>query len=418
MIFIYRILINFIFIISPVIILFRIIKKKESIKRFKEKLCFFSKKRLKGKVIWFHGASVGELQSIIPLLEKIDKNNKIKQILITSNTLSSSKIIEKIKFKKIVHQFFPIDTNFLSNKFLQYWKPSAAFFIDSEIWPNMVYNLKKKNIPITLLNGRITKKTYKKWKKFPKFSNNIFSQLDLCLSSSQKSKNYLKKLGVRKIKFIGNLKFSQSENEKIILDKNFKQFISSKKIWCASSTHRSEEQFCGLVHKKLNKKYKNLLTIIIPRHIERVGEIENKLKDMNLTVHNLEPTKKINNNTNIYIVNSYGKTKSFYNVCKNVFLGGSLIDHGGQNPLEAARYGCNVMHGPNVSNFNEIYAFLKKNKISTKILSVNKMANSLDKFFSKKTNAKTIEKKLNKIGQNILKNTYKEINFIIKNNEI
>ena len=418
MIFIYRILINFIFIISPVIILFRIIKKKESIKRFKEKLCFFSKKRLKGKVIWFHGASVGELQSIIPLLEKIDKNNKIKQILITSNTLSSSKIIEKIKFKKIVHQFFPIDTNFLSNKFLQYWKPSAAFFIDSEIWPNMVYNLKKKNIPITLLNGRITKKTYKKWKKFPKFSNNIFSQLDLCLSSSQKSKNYLKKLGVRKIKFIGNLKFSQSENEKIILDKNFKQFISSKKIWCASSTHRSEEEFCGLVHKKLNKKYKNLLTIIIPRHIERVGEIENKLKDMNLTVHNLEPTKKINNNTNIYIVNSYGKTKSFYNVCKNVFLGGSLIDHGGQNPLEAARYGCNVMHGPNVSNFNEIYAFLKKNKISTKILSVNKMANSLDKFFSKKTNAKTIEKKLNKIGQNILKNTYKEINFIIKNNEV
>ena len=418
MIFIYRILINFIFIISPVIILFRIIKKKESIKRFKEKLCFFSKKRLKGKVIWFHGASVGELQSIIPLLEKIDKNNKIKQILITSNTLSSSKIIEKIKLKKIVHQFFPIDTNFLSNKFLQYWKPSAAFFIDSEIWPNMVYNLKKKNIPITLLNGRITKKTYKKWKKFPKFSNNIFSQLDLCLSSSQKSKNYLKKLGVRKIKFIGNLKFSQSENEKIILDKNFKQFISSKKIWCASSTHRSEEEFCGLVHKKLNKKYKNLLTIIIPRHIERVGEIENKLKDMNLTVHNLEPTKKINNNTNIYIVNSYGKTKSFYNVCKNVFLGGSLIDHGGQNPLEAARYGCNVMHGPNVSNFNEIYAFLKKNKISTKILSVNKMANSLDKFFSKKTNAKTIEKKLNKIGQNILKNTYKEINFINKNNEI
>ena len=418
MIFIYRILINFIFIISPVIILFRIIKKKESIKRFKEKLCFFSKKRLKGKVIWFHGASVGELQSIIPLLEKIDKNNKIKQILITSNTLSSSKIIEKIKFKKIVHQFFPIDTNFLSNKFLQYWKPSAAFFIDSEIWPNMVYNLKKKNIPITLLNGRITKKTYKKWKKFPKFSNNIFSQLDLCLSSSQKSKNYLKKLGVRKIKFIGNLKFSQSENEKIILDKNFKQFISSKKIWCASSTHRSEEQFCGLVHKKLNKKYKNLLTIIIPRHIERVGEIENKLKDMNLTVHNLEPTKKINNNTNIYIVNSYGKTKSFYNVCKNVFLGGSLIDHGGQNPLEAARYGCNIMHGPNVSNFNEIYAFLKKNKISTRILSVNKMANTLDKFFSKKTNAKTIEKKLNKIGQNILKNTYKEINFIIKNNEV
>ena len=314
MIFIYRVLINFIFIISPIIILLRLIKKKESIKRFKEKLCFFSKKRVKGKVIWFHGASVGELQSVIPLLEKIEKNNEVKQILITSNTLSSSKIIEKIKFKKVVHQFFPIDTSFLSNKFLQYWKPSSVFFIDSEIWPNMIFNLKKRKIPITLLNGRITKKTFRKWKKVSQFSNNIFGQIDLCLPSSRQSENYLKKLGVKKIKFIGNLKFSQSENEKIILDKNFKKFISSKIVWCASSTHNTEEQFCGLVHKKLNKKYKNLLTIIIPRHIERVTEIENDLKKMNLKVHIHEPKQKINSNTDMYIVNSYGKTKSFYSM--------------------------------------------------------------------------------------------------------
>lgn len=418
MIFIYRVLINFIFIISPIIILFRLIKKKESIKRFKEKLCFFSKKRVKGKVIWFHGASVGELQSVIPLLEKIEKNNEIKQILITSNTLSSSKIIEKIKFKKVVHQFFPIDTSFLSNKFLQYWKPSSVFFIDSEIWPNMIFNLKKKKIPITLLNGRITKKTFRKWKKVSQFSNNIFGQIDLCLPSSRQSENYLKKLGVKKIKFIGNLKFSQSENEKIILDKNFKEFISSKVVWCASSTHNTEEQFCGLVHKKLSKKYKNLLTIIIPRHIERVTEIENDLKKMNLKVHIHEPKQKINSNTDMYIVNSYGKTKSFYSICKNVFLGGSLINRGGQNPLEATRYGCNIMHGPNVTNFSEIYTFLKKNKISTKILNVNKMAITLNKLFSKKMGEKKIKKKLNEIGQNILEHTYRKINFIIKNNEI
>ena len=160
MIFFYRILINLIFIISPVIIFIRLLKKKESLKRFKEKLCFFSEKRVSGKLIWFHGASVGEIQSIIPLIEKIGKNNRIKQILITSNTLSSSKVIEKLKIKKVVHQFFPIDTNFLTRKFINYWRPSSVFFIDSEIWPNMIMNLDKRNIPITLLNGRITTKTF------------------------------------------------------------------------------------------------------------------------------------------------------------------------------------------------------------------------------------------------------------------
>ena len=144
MLLIYRILINLIFILSPLILIIRLLNKKENLKRFKEKFCFFSKKREYGKIIWFHGASVGELQSIVPLLEIYDKDKKIKQILITSNTLSSSRIVKKFNFKKVIHQFFPIDTGFLSEKFLKYWKPSLAIFIDSEIWPNMLNNLKKR----------------------------------------------------------------------------------------------------------------------------------------------------------------------------------------------------------------------------------------------------------------------------------
>ena len=413
MIFIYRLLINTILILSPLILIFRLIKKKESIQRFKEKFCLFSKQRKNGKIIWFHGASVGELQSIVPLLEKFEKNKKIKQILITSNTLSSSKIIKKFKFKKTVHQFFPIDSNFLSKKFLNYWKPSSVFFIDSEIWPNMIFNLKKRDIPIALINGRITKKTFKKWKMLPSFSKEIFKQLDLCLSSNFESKKYLEDLGVKKVKYIGNLKFSQSENEKIVIEDNFKKFISSKRFWCASSTHASEEKFCGNVHKKLKKKYKNLLTIIIPRHIERVQEIIGDMRQLNLKVHTHEPKKKINKNTDIYIVNSYGKTKSFFSICKNVFLGGSLINHGGQNPLEAARYGCNILHGPNILNFKEIYEFLKMNKISTKVNNEKKMINSIDKLFLKKNNSKKIQTKLKLIGRKILDTTYKEIDYII-----
>ena len=414
MLIIYRLILNLIFLLSPLIIIYRLLKKKEDIKRFKEKFCFFSKKKSYGNLIWFHGASVGEIKSIIPIIEKLERDKKVKKILITSNTLSSSKIISQYKFKKTLHQFFPIDTNFLSQKFLNFWKPSVAFFIDSEIWPNMFYNLEKKKIPIVLLNGRITKKTFKNWSLVPSFSRNIFSKFELCLSSSIESKKFLTKLGAKKVKFLGNLKFSQSEKENFQLSQKLKKFFYNRKIWCASSTHNNEEIFCGKIHIELKKKYKNLLTIIIPRHVDRVKYIKSDLNELNLTVHSHEDLGKIKRETDIYLVDTYGKTKSFYNHCKNVFLGGSLISHGGQNPLEAAQFGCNVLHGPNVFNFSEIYKFLQKNKIAKKVTNQSDMVSELDKLFVKKNPSKKIQKKLNSIGDKILKNSYYELGKLLK----
>ena len=416
MLILYRLLACLILILSPIILIIRLLKKKEDPKRFKEKFCFFSEKKNKGKLIWFHGASVGELQSIVPLIEKLDKNKKINQILITSNTLSSSKIINKFKFKKVIHQFFPIDVNFFSKKFLNYWKPSIVFFIDSEIWPNMLINIKKENIPTILINGRITEKTFKRWLLFPNFSNMLFKKFNLCLSSSKESKKYLKKLGAKKIKYIGNLKYSQSEQKIDNIKKNILNLIKLKKVWCASSTHYNEEKTCGLIHKKLKEKHKDLLTIIIPRHINRVESIKKELTNLNLKIHLDEPTSSIDKKTDIYLVNSYGKTKSFYNNCKNVFLGGSIINHGGQNPLEAARFGCNVLHGKNISNFEEIYEFLNKNKISYLVKTKLQFEKKLDFLLSKKNNSsKKIKYRINNIGKKILKDTQKEINFFLKN---
>ena len=416
MLIIYRFLINLIFLLSPLILIFRLLKKKEDVRRFKEKFCIFSKNRNSGKLLWFHGASVGEIQSITPLIEKLEKNKKIKIILITSNTLSSSKIFLKLKLKKTIHQFFPIDTNFFIKKFLNYWKPCAAFFVDSEIWPNTIYNLDKNKIPTILINGRITKSSFKKWKKLPHFSKDIFDKINLCFPSSKQSEKYLKQLGVKRVKFIGNLKFSQSENEKLSKgDNQIKKFVKNKKTWCASSTHNTEEFICGLVHKNLKKKYKNLLTFIIPRHIERTESIIKELNDINLITHTHEPKKKIPKNTDIYIVNSYGKTKSFYNVCKNIFLGGSLIKHGGQNPLEATRYGCNILHGPNVDNFKEIYKFLDKLKISNKVNNHHQLSYRLNKMFLKKQSFKKKQYRLNSIGNKILNTTYEQVNLFLKN---
>ena len=413
MIFIYRILINIILILSPLIILVRLLKKKEDFFRFKEKYSFFTNNRSKGKLIWFHGASVGEFQSIVPLLEKLEKSKKISQILITSNTLSSSKIISKIKLKKISHQFFPIDNDLIVKKFINYWKPSIALFIDSEIWPNMLLNLNEEKIPTILLNARITKKSFKRWFKFQNFSKSVFNKFHLCLSSNKETVSFLKKLGAKNIKYFGNLKYSQSENEKINIDNETIKFISKKTAWCASSTHNSEEKFVGLVHNKLKKKYNNLLTVIIPRHIDRKEQIKNQLSDLGLKIHMHEPKTKIHKDTDIYLVNSFGKTKSFYSILKNVFLGGSIINHGGQNPLEAVRYNCTILHGPNVSNFSEIYKFLNNQKITRKIYNSNQTANILNKLFTSKKSQKNIKNKINLIGQKILKKNMYEINLIL-----
>ena len=407
---VYRLLINFVLILSPLIIIIRLIKKKEHLTRFKEKFTFFTKKRKLGKLIWFHGASVGELISVIPLIEKLEKNKNIKQILVTTSTLSSAKIFSKFKFKKTVHQFFLIDNNYLGKKFLNYWKPNLTIFIDSEIWPNILTNLKNKSIPHILLNARITKKTFNKWKILGTFSKNLFTGFNYTYPQNDETKKYLKYFQVKKIKKIGNLKFSEGiydSNKKI--DPNLKNFLSDKIYWCASSTHEGEELIAAKSHLILKKKIKNLILILIPRNIQRVTKIINMLSKLGLKTHLHSLNQKVPKNTNIYIVDTYGETKTFFKVCKVVFLGKSLTLDGGQNPLEPARYNCNIIHGPNVSNFYEIYNLLGKNKIAFKINNQNQLVKKINKLLKKNIGSRNIGNKINKIGEKILNKTLIEI---------
>ena len=416
--FLYRILINIVFLFSPLIVLIRLIKKKENFKRFKEKFCFFSKKKFKKKLIWFHGASVGELLSVIPLVEKIEKNKNIDQILITSSTLSSSEVFNKFKFKKTIHQFFPLDTNFMSEKFLNYWKPSLAIFIDSEIWPNMLLNIKKKSIPALLLNARITKKSFIRWKFLKKFSKEIFNCFVKAFPCNKETLRYLHHFGINKIKFIGNLKFSQNNKKNLIVSKKLKKFLSNKVCWCASSTHDSEEIFCANLHLNLKKKYKNFITIIIPRHINRCQNIVDELQNNKLKVHCHSWSKNIDKDTDIYLVDTYGETNLFFNLNKIVFIGGSIIKHGGQNPIEPARHGCSVIHGPNVDNFKEIYKLLKNLRISRMITSETSLIKNVNQLIKHRPKPNLIKKKIEKYGTTILSSTLKEINLVLRNNEI
>jgi len=411
MLFLYQIIVLIIIIFSPIIIIYRILRNKEDKKRYIEKFSVPSKKRAKGKLIWFHGASVGEILSIIPLIKNYEKNKSIDQILITSSTLSSSKVLQKFKFKKTIHQFYPIDNLFLTNKFLKFWKPTVAIFIDSEIWPYMYHNINDKKIPLILLNARLTKKTFNRWMKLKNFGRSVFKNITIAYPQNLETKIYLNELKPNKIGNLGNLKFAENFEEN--LDKikiNLKKELTKKKIWVASSTHKSEELFCAKTHILLKKKVKNLITIIIPRHIHRSTDIIFEIENLGLKVSNHSSKPRSLKNTDIYVVDTFGETNKFHKIGCSVFLGGSIIQRGGQNPLEAARFGAKILHGPNIDNFKDVYKLLKSLKISKKIQSPKQLASSIT--FRKN---KIIGNKIKIIGQKILKKTIKELDCLIIN---
>ena len=419
----YRCLTIFLFPLALFLIFCRSIFNKEDKLRYKEKIfssAFKSNRNSEKKLFWFHAASVGEFLSILPLIEEINNSSKNIDFLITTVTLSSSKLLEKKlnQYNNITHRFFPLDTEGLSRNFLNIWKPDLVFFVDSEIWPNFLFKIKEKKIPLVLINGRITKKTYNKWKIFPNFARKVFNNFDLCLVASEESKNNLEQLQVKNLTYIGNLKFS-AKNRTENLNKPNKEILDRFKVWCAASTHEGEELIALKVHIEIKKKYNNILTIIIPRHINRVSYIKNLSNRFDLNSQILNDNDTINTDTEILIINSFGVLSKYFNYCKNIFIGKSFIKKlelvGGQNPIEAAKSGCKIFHGPYVYNFQEVYGFLKSYGISEQVNDVEELSKKIIENLEnpKKINEQQIDL-LNIYGEKILKQIIKELNKFIK----
>ena len=401
---------------APVYLYFRKLRKKEDPTRYKEKLSKIDTPRGDGFLIWFHMASVGEAMSILPLIENCIEEEKIDKILLTSITLSSGKILEKrfSQNNKVIHQFLPLDIPFLTKKFLEHWKPNLSIFIDSEVWPNLILQINKKN-PLLLINGRITKKTFNRWKLVINFAKKIFEKFDLCIASNKESENFLKILGAKNIMNYGNLKFAQTKNNlNNKLDVSFLNKIKNRKIWCAASTHSNEEILCAESHLKVKKNFNNVLTIIIPRHIDRTKKITLELSSMHLKVALYSKLDQFNENTDVLIIDSYGESLKFYNISKYVFLGKSLSKNlamdSGQNPIEPARFGCKIFHGPNVTNFIEIYEYLKTLGVTKKVNNSDELSLSLvEEFKEDKAKSDQISAKIQNYGQNIFNNVIIEL---------
>ena len=258
MYFFYNILANLAIVISPLIIIYRILIGKEEAKRVGEKFCIYSQKK-SSKKIWIHAASVGELMSIVPIIKKLEKNKKTKGILLSTSTTSSAKIFKKLQLKKTLHVYFPLDNKYIVKKFIKYWQPELAIFIDSEIWPNMFKNLHVSKIPIIIMNARITEHSFNKWQIFPYFAKQVFGKISLALPQNLETLKYLKLLKVKNIKLAGNLKYYGQKINQTHKTKSLKNKFRNFKVWCAASTHNNEEIFIGRLHKRLKKREKKLI---------------------------------------------------------------------------------------------------------------------------------------------------------------
>ena len=424
MILIYRVLTTLIYPLLFVYIFIRKLKKKEDQIRYKEKIFpshFNINRKENSKLIWFHAASIGEFKSILPIIRELNKNNDNYEFLISTITLSSSNLAkEELKsFNNVQHRFFPFDVNFLINKFIFLWKPNIIFLVDSEIWPNLILKANKNKIPLILINARITSKTFKKWMLFPNTAKNIFSLFNLCLASNLETKKFLEKLNAKNIYFNGNIKLINNIDKNDI--KNFNEKILLKdRFWLAASTHEGEEILCLKAHIKLKEKYKNIKTIIAPRHIDRVQSIKNLCKTFNLNTQILSKDEIFLEDKEILIINSFGVLQNYFKYVKSVFIGKSTIskleNDGGQNPIDAAKLGCKIYHGPYVYNFKEIYDILEKNNISKKIKSYIELSDNLIKDLESphKDDGK-ISNSINSLGQKTLADTMKNINNILLN---
>ncbi|MDC0858911.1 glycosyltransferase N-terminal domain-containing protein [Pelagibacteraceae bacterium] len=418
----YRIITSLLYPFFILLIILRKFLNKEDRLRYKEKIFSSKFNVLKKKnipLIWFHAASIGEFKSILPIIENLISGVKSFEFLVTTTTLTSANLAkeELKKFNNVQHRFLPIDIKFLMQNFMNMWKPSAIFLVDSEIWPNLIMTAKEKKIPIMLLNARITSKSFKRWNLISKHAKSIFESFHFSLTSNQETKKFLQKLNGKNIFYTGNIKLAS----KIYLNKNLnKDYLIKNKFWFAASSHDGEEIFFLKTHQKLKKKFEKITTIIAPRHISRVQSIKKLCDRFNFKSQILNKNEYILEDNEIIIINSFGELASYFECAKSVFIGKSLLKRlervGGQNPVDAAKLGCKIYHGPFVYNFEEIYSILEKNKISNKIETVDELAESLfiDLEQTKK-NTQRFSDKMDNLGKKTLTDTMSYINNFLLN---
>lgn len=333
---------------------------KEHPVRMRERIGLAGRERPEGKLVWIHGASVGESLSVLPLVERFNADHPDLAILVTTGTVTSARLMDERLPKTAIHQFIPVDHPRYVRGFLDHWRPDAAIFVESEFWPNLLVETRKRAGYMALVNGRVSPKSYAEWKGKTQAIRFLLSHFNLLIAQDRQNAERLSALSGRDVISYGNLKNAApplpgdvQEEAKLLAD------LDGRPFWLAASTHPGEEEAIIAAHKALKTEHQRMVTIIAPRHPERGEEIAALAAANGVTARRRSKGEHIDRNSDIYLADTLGELGVFYRVANAAFVGGSLIAKGGHNPLEPARLGCAILHGPHIFNFAETYADIR-----------------------------------------------------------
>ncbi|MBX2804995.1 MAG: DUF374 domain-containing protein [Hyphomicrobiales bacterium] len=332
---------------------------KEIAARLDERMGIAAIPRPGKKLLWFHAASVGETNVVLPLIDTLHRERPDLGILLTTVTVTSSKVAASRLPPGAIHQFVPLDTPAFVKRFLNHWKPSMALFIESEIWPNLVMDADRRRIPVVLLNARLSERSFRRWLKLRGFSRPLFARFAVVLAQSEGLAKRIVKLGAPKVIAAGNLKFDAPALPVDMAElTRLRARVGERRIFLAASTHQGEEEMVAEVHKKLCEEDASHLTIIVPRHPERGEKIAAMLTSQGVGVARRSANEELSANISAYIADTLGELGLFYKLAPFALVGGSMTPVGGHNPIEAAKLGCGVITGPHWHNFPEVYQAL------------------------------------------------------------
>jgi 3-deoxy-D-manno-octulosonic-acid transferase len=336
----------------PLYLAARRVRGKEDHGRFGERLGHANTTRPPGPLAWLHAASVGEAASLLSLIDRLSRERPMLNLLVTTGTVTSARLLEtRLPADRARHQFVPVDRLLYVRRFLDHWRPDLAIWVESELWPNLVAATQARGIPTVLLNGRMSQRSYERWRRWPGLIAPLLGRFALCLAQDAAQAARLVELGARNASTVGDLKSAAAPlpadaHELAQLSAE----IDARPRWLAASTHQGEEDAVAAAHRKLQLRHPGLLTIIAPRHPVRAADIAASLRSQGLAVARRSQGDAITAAVGVYLADTLGEMGLFYRLADIAFIGGSLTPVGGHNPLEAALLGSAILHGPDMSN--------------------------------------------------------------------
>ncbi len=328
---------------------------KEDPERLSERFGIASLPRPTGRLVWVHAASVGESVSMLSLIQRLRRDRPDLALLVTTGTVTSARIMAERLPAGVTHQYVPLDRAAWVRRFMDHWRPDAVLWVESEFWPNFLGEIGARRIPAALVNARISDASFAGWRRGRRTIRRLLANFEICLAQAEADRDRLVALGARDVRMAGNLKLAADALpvKSCALD-GLRGALGARPLWLAASTHPGEEDVIADVHRRLSADHPGLVTVIVPRHVARGREIARSMARFGLNVRLRSEHDAPDDGTDIYIADTMGELGLFYRLAPVVFIGGSLVPHGGQNLLEAAKLGCAVIHGPHMENFRDI----------------------------------------------------------------